>query len=65
MKIAGIIIVLALVLAWSLAIVALIKGYDGYVAGASIAGIVTLGELTRLIIKAVGGKGDAGKNSPL
>jgi len=54
MKIPGMIIVLALVLAWSLAMVAMLKGYDGVVAGASIAGIVTLGELSRVIIKAAG-----------
>ena len=57
MKIAGLIIALALILAWSLAMVAMLKGYNGYVASASIAGIVTLGELSRLILK-VAGKGN-------
>ena len=53
MKLVAYIIILALVLAWSIVITALLMGHDGAIAGAGIAGIVTLGEISRLIIKAV------------
>ena len=47
----GKIVALALFFAWTIVITALAMGHNGIVASAGIAGIVTLGELARILVK--------------